>query len=280
MYRWIIICLAIIGCALYWFTKKSPSDRWDATYYKEHATGQFQGGLETLARYIFQGNEMVLDIGCGDGNLTAAIAARTPRGNVLGIDVSSNMITEARKNFGAIKNLSFRWVNAEEFISEDRYDLITSFSALHWITNIEKLFDHIATMLKPGGQLLARTTPKDEQSPASKLFVSDKWRALTASYRETFHGREAAEYEQLLAKTGFKNIDVTISPKVRIFANEQAFINHVMTWIPYATGLIDDKALEFAKDLAVATRDAMKEPSTDGHIEATTLTMVISAEKA
>jgi len=51
---------------------------WDAKHYKEHSKPQEEGGLEALKDFSFTGYERVLDIGCGDGRTTVAIAQRVP----------------------------------------------------------------------------------------------------------------------------------------------------------------------------------------------------------
>jgi trans-aconitate 2-methyltransferase len=288
MSRWgFILCVAVVGCGVYWYSNKKScstccptNDRWDAAYYKDHSAGQLQGGLDALNNLKFQGNESVLDIGSGDGKLTAAIAERVPQGTVVGIDASNNMITEAQKGFAAIKNLSFKLARAEEFVSPDQqYNLVTSFSAFHWVADAGKSFKNIFAMLKPAGQLLIRTPAKDDQHPIAKVFASDKWKSLAATYNATFHALSAEEYEKLLKDAGFQNVAVTIVPTTQVFNTEQEYVDHVMAWVPHATGLSGEQALEFAKDLAKGAREAMKTPSTDGRIESTSLVTMISASK-
>lgn len=54
--------------------KKTNPDRWDAQHYKKHSKGQYQRGIAAIEKLNLQGNEHVLDIGCGDGRITAKIA--------------------------------------------------------------------------------------------------------------------------------------------------------------------------------------------------------------
>ena len=62
---------------------------WDPNEYSRHSAEQAVWGRELIAKLNLLGNERVLDIGCGDGKLTAAIASRLPQGSVLGIDSST-----------------------------------------------------------------------------------------------------------------------------------------------------------------------------------------------
>lgn len=66
---------------------------------------QVSGMQQTLALECLEGIELretehVLDVGCGDGKITAEIAARVPGGSVLGVDRSRDMIAFANEQFG------------------------------------------------------------------------------------------------------------------------------------------------------------------------------------
>lgn len=265
MSRWsTVLCVAAVGCGLYWFMHKKPCS--DGTCCKDQVT-QTQGGLEALNEFKFQGNEAVLSSGVGDGKLLAQIAEKLPQGTVLGIDSSENLVAEAQKNFSQAKNLSFKSATIEEFASTDKYDLVAGL-----VANAEKAFANAATIIKPGGKLLVNMPARDDQQLVAKVLASEKWAG-----KATFQPQAPVEYEKMLAQAGFKDVAVTTNPTSQLFANEQAFIDHVIAWVPAVTGLSGDQAVEFAKDLAQSTREAMKTPATDGHIETTSLVTAISA---
>ena len=54
-------------------------DKWDAKDYHKNSSEQQKWGLELLDKIALSGNERVLDVGCGDGKLTAEIVRRVPR---------------------------------------------------------------------------------------------------------------------------------------------------------------------------------------------------------
>jgi SAM-dependent methyltransferase len=70
---------------------------WNAETYHRVSTPQFDWGTVVLSRLPLEGNECVLDVGCGTGRLTERVLARLPRGRVVGIDQSSNMVRVARE---------------------------------------------------------------------------------------------------------------------------------------------------------------------------------------
>ena len=68
---------------------------WNAAEYARRSGLQEAMAAEVLALLNLAGAERVLDIGCGDGKITAEVAARVPRGAVVGVDSSQDMIALA-----------------------------------------------------------------------------------------------------------------------------------------------------------------------------------------
>ncbi len=75
------------------------STRWNATDYARNSQGQFAWALSVIERLHLARNEQVLDLGCGDGKVTAELARRVPGGRVVGIDNSPGMIDLARRTW-------------------------------------------------------------------------------------------------------------------------------------------------------------------------------------
>ena len=72
---------------------------WDAKDYAKNSQNQFQWAQELIPKLKLRGNESLLDIGCGDGRITAEIAKCLPDGKAIGIDNSAQMINLAQSNF-------------------------------------------------------------------------------------------------------------------------------------------------------------------------------------
>ena len=72
--------------------------KWDAADYAQHSTEQFKWASELAEKLHLRGDETVLDIGCGDGKVTAAIATQLPNGRIIGIDSSQEMIELAQRS--------------------------------------------------------------------------------------------------------------------------------------------------------------------------------------
>lgn len=73
-----------------------PTADWNASTYDRVADPQTRWGAEVLERLPLQGDETVLDAGCGTGRVTELLLARLPRGRVVALDFSAAMLGEAR----------------------------------------------------------------------------------------------------------------------------------------------------------------------------------------
>ena len=104
----------------------------DAEKYRQASSHQQSWGQRLIDELALAGSERILDLGCGDGRLTAVLAGLVPQGRVLGIDASRNMIEQARHSHAAA-NLEFRQLDINEIDFEGMSDLIFSNATLHWI---------------------------------------------------------------------------------------------------------------------------------------------------
>ena len=103
------------------------------------------GVLEWLAP---QPGERILDLGCGDGQLTAKIAAAGA--NVVGVDAASAMIEGAKS-----RGIDARVCNAEALPFDHEFDAVFSNAAMHWVRNQDAMLAGVKRALKPGGRFVA-----------------------------------------------------------------------------------------------------------------------------
>lgn len=229
--------------------KAQNKDLWDAEYYKKHAKGQFERGKKAIESFGFVGNEHVLDIGCGDGRITAEIAKHIPHGAVVGIDISENMINNAKKSFMAISSVSFMQADATTFTSDKKFDVVVSFATLHWIKHQKKVLQNIFAVLKPGGRLcfiMAATN----KGPISTVFASKKWRPYLLKQEPVFFSQDPETMASMLGESGFKDIVIDVESLKSVMLEKDEIVNRVMVWVPHATGFNHETALSFSHDIA------------------------------
>lgn len=94
----------------------------------------------------------VLDVGCGSGAITADIAQRTSE-KVVGIDLSEHLIELAQKNYAHISNLSFEVANINDYISDEKFDLVIAARTLQWVNNPAEIVQKMVGLLKKGGKI-------------------------------------------------------------------------------------------------------------------------------
>jgi trans-aconitate 2-methyltransferase len=124
-------------------------DDWNPSLYQQKHSFVFQYGIEVLALLEPLNGERILDVGCGTGQLTKAIA--DSGASVVGFDASPSMIESARDNFPGIE---FLVADAAGFSFEEPFDAVFSNAALHWVTRAEDAVRCIAQALKSGGRFV------------------------------------------------------------------------------------------------------------------------------
>jgi trans-aconitate 2-methyltransferase len=131
---------------------------WDARTYDRIADPQARWGSIVLDRLPLDGDEAVLDAGCGSGRVTERLAERLPRGRVIALDGSPSMIEAARERLA-------RFGDRVEFVVADlgrplpidgRVDAVFSTATFHWIPDHDALFANLAAITRPGGWLVAQ----------------------------------------------------------------------------------------------------------------------------
>src|SRR5690349_9434415 len=154
---------------------------WDAAEYARRSSLQEAMAEEALALLNLEGSERVLDVGCGDGKITAQIAARVPNGTVTGVDSSQDMIAFASNHFGPTlrSNLRFEVADARCLPFREEFDLVVSFNALHWIPDQEAALRSIRSAVKPKGLAQLRLVPagprKSLEDVLEETRLSPRW---------------------------------------------------------------------------------------------------------
>ena len=131
---------------------------WNASAYDRVADPQAGWGAAVLDRLPLAGDETVLDAGCGTGRVTELLLGRLPRGRVVALDASAAMLAEARGRLARFAD-QVDYVQADlarPLPLEGKVDAILSTATLHWVLDHDALFANLATVLKPGGWLVAQ----------------------------------------------------------------------------------------------------------------------------
>jgi len=227
---------------------------WSGEYYIKNYPKDKQWIIDYLESLTFNGDETILDIGCGDGKITAKIATLLPEGKVVGIDSSESMIKTAKQAYSDISNLSFKIADAATFTFGQKFDYIVSFHVFHYIEDQRSVLQNIKRALKPNGKVIIVTTSPMEKSSVESFFNAikpdSKWWIATENRRKSYYPKTAKEFEELLEQSGFKikNIEVILK-KINFDSLEDASKNF-MRWISVQTKLPHNQALELSNEIA------------------------------
>jgi trans-aconitate 2-methyltransferase len=129
---------------------------WDAGSYHTMATPHQTWGAEILDRLPLQGDETVLDLGCGTGRVTAQLLERLgPAGHVIGVDGSAAMVADAQRRLGS-ERARFVQQDLLDLTIEEPADAAVSGATFHWIADHDRLFTRIRAALKDGAPFVAQ----------------------------------------------------------------------------------------------------------------------------
>ena len=199
---------------------------WDPALYERFQTER-EAPFDDLVALIESREGMrVVDLGCGTGELTARLAARLPRSDVLGIDSSAEMLAKAARH--AREGLRFEQRRIQDV--EGAYDLVFSHAALQWVDGHAALIPQVFAMVAPCGQLAVQVP--SNHNHVSHVLIRET--ASAAPFNEVLGGfvRHAPvlpidQYAQLLFDAGAER--VTVFEKVYPHVLESA--EAIVTWV-------------------------------------------------
>ncbi len=260
--------------------------RWDAEEYARNSAAQLGWARELIAKLDLEGHECVLDIGCGDGKVSAELARRVPRGEVVGIDSSEDMIQLARSSFppAAQSNLSFILRDARELGFEGNFDVVFSNATLHWVKDHRAVLRSVARSLKPRGRLLfqlgGRGNGEEIFAVARTMIASAAWREFFKDFQFpwSFYGPE--HYEAWCSEAGLSLRRAELLPKDMVQRGTEGLAGWIRTtWMPYTSRLPAERREEFIHE--AAHRYALLHPgNAQGDLTVCMVRLEIEAAKA
>ena len=218
---------------------------WNAKDYAKHSKGQEVWAKELIAKLDLQGDENILDLGCGDGKVTAFLAGMTS-GEVVGIDKSETMIDFAKNSHN---NIEFKVMDAKRLSFENRFDVVFSNAVLHWIDDHETVLKGIKKSLCSNGKILLQFGGEGTAKEILEVmeeFILDRYIDYFRDFKFPYNFPHSSEYKELLQSIGFKNIEAKLIPKDMIHDDIEAFKGWIRTtWFPYTNRLPENMRESF-----------------------------------
>lgn len=232
--------------------------QWNASDYEKNSSQQQLWARELIAKLHLRGDEHLLDIGCGDGKVSAEIAARLPHGSVLGVDSSSDMIDLARQRHPVEThaNLRFQVEDASRLPFEAEFTQVFSNAALHWVRDHRPVLRGIARSLKPGGgfllQMGGRGNGADILTATDECLAMSTWAPYFTDFQFPygFHGPE--DYTVWMQEVGLNPIRVELIPKDMVHSGLAGLEGWLRTthMLPYTQHLPEERREDFIRQVA------------------------------
>jgi trans-aconitate 2-methyltransferase len=245
---------------------------WDAVEYSRCSSLQEAMGQEVLALLDLKGSERILDVGCGDGKITAEIAARAPRGSVVGVDPSRDMISFAQSHYGrATKgNLRFQVGDARSLSFQSEFDLLVSFNALHWIPEQNAALRSIRSALVSGGKAQLRLVPAGARQSLENVVEqtrqTSRWNAYFQDFHDPYLHLTPEQYAAMAERNGFRVLHIAMKDQTWDFGSRAAFSAFcAVGCVAWTDRLPAAKRADFIKDVLDRYRAVAADGSEEGH---------------
>jgi trans-aconitate 2-methyltransferase len=212
----------------------SPTE-WDASSYHRLSSPQFSWGVQVLERLSLEGGETVMDAGCGTGRLTDGLLERLPRGRVVAVDLSQNMLEAARshlsKRFG--ERVEFARADLAELPFDKGFDGVFSTASFHWVPDHPRLFRSLFASLKPGGWLIAQCGGGPNiarlMRRASVLMATEPYAEHFSGWRDTKVFADDVTTAERLRAAGFTNVETSLEPALTVLSGADEFREFLTT---------------------------------------------------
>ena len=211
---------------------KAPTPRsreWNSEAYQRLSRPQFGWGKKVLDRVRLGGEETVLDAGCGTGRLTGELLGRLPRGRVLAVDLSGNMLQTARAELEP-RFAGQVWcvvADLQQLPLAEAVDGIFSTAAFHWIRDHERLFRSLHAALRPGGWLEAQCGGGPNLAAllrrAEALVSAPPLEQFFAGWKSPWEYASAETTAERLGRAGFTAISTSLEPAPVLLAGSEEY---------------------------------------------------------
>jgi trans-aconitate 2-methyltransferase len=236
------------------------SAAWDPVRYLRFAGERARPFAELVARIAAESPATVVDLGCGEGALTASLAQRWPGARVTGIDSSATMLAAAAAH-AVPGRVEYALGDVQDWRPAGPVDVLVTNAVLHWVPGHDELLVRWAGSLAPGGEL-ALQVPGNFRAPTHTLLAdlcrSPRWAAqLAGAAPRSDAVLEPAGYYDVLTTAGLA-ADVWETTYLHVLTGPDP----VLDWVrstqlrPLLALLGDDDGAEFTAAYGAALREA------------------------
>jgi len=230
---------------------------WDPNQYLKFSQPRLRPAIDLLNRIDLDSPQNIYDLGCGAGNVTAALLRRWPQAQITGVDNSAPMLAQAQKLLPQVQ-----WVEQrlDEWNPPSAADLIYSNAAIQWLPDHQRLFPALIAHLAPGG-VLAVQMPRNFAAPSHTLIahtaLEGPWRSKLEPLLHSAPVAEPAVYYSMLAPLA-ANLDIWESEYLQVLTGKDPIKEWTLgtALLPILARLESSERDAFESDYARRLRDA------------------------
>jgi ubiquinone/menaquinone biosynthesis C-methylase UbiE len=157
-----------------------------------------------LAMMDLQPNDRVLDLGCGAGWATRLLAARVPKGQIVGVDISDEMLHRAEGSSKEFGNINYRLGSAEMIPSDDNFfSKVLSVESFYYYADQGRALDELFRVMTPGSRFLILINLYSDNH------YSLRW---VDTLKVPVHALSEKQYIELISWRGFHRVEARRIP--------------------------------------------------------------------
>jgi trans-aconitate 2-methyltransferase len=233
---------------------------WDARTYDRISDPHQDWAEQVLDRLSLRGDETVMDAGCGSGRVTVRLLQRLPRGRVFGVDASPAMLAVAREQLTVYGDrVTLLQADLSGVRLPEPIDAVFSNATFHWIPDHQALFNNLASLLRPGGRLVAQCGGAGNIDAmrrfADRVLAQEQFCSRRTGLPRPWQFAGPQETRTRLEAAGFTEIETWLMPEPAVLPDREAFVTFLETVIlgPYLSVLPEHLHPQFVD--AVAEED-------------------------
>jgi trans-aconitate 2-methyltransferase len=205
---------------------------WDAGSYHRVSGPMVEMAAKVLDRLPLQGDEDVMDAGCGTGRVTAMLLDRLPDGRVLAVDADPAMVASARETLAPYgERVAVEQVDLLKLGLDAALDAVLSTATFHWVLDHDLLFANLFRSLRPGGRLVAQCGGFGNISSvlraADEAASLPRWSARFDGWSRPSLYATAEETEGRLAHAGFVDVRCWLEPNPVVPDDPRAYLGTI-----------------------------------------------------
>lgn len=225
---------------------------WNPEDYAKNSDAQLKWARSLTKNLQLSEYKSILDVGCGDGKITADFANDLAKSRVVGVDASPEMIVYAKGKYSQSQypNLSFACMDARSLEFNSEFNLVFSNATLHWVDNHQEFLKGANQALKDKGRLIiscgGRGNAAEVLNTFTELTATDTWQPYFANFDNPYFFYGLEDYQTWLEQSGFAVKRLELVPKDMTHQGQEGLAGWIRTtWMPFTKCVPDERRDEF-----------------------------------